>query len=167
MADKYITLQSDGFQHLVAATESSTGVDEAGKIVALNDEGKLDESLLPDSVINGGSVVQAISTATLYEGLYVAIDASGVVVASSSGTPAEGFVKAPYAVDEIATVYPLTVMNDKLTGLVVGTRYYLDDDGTPTSVPFSSTGYPGVHQYLGRAISPTTIVHSESDPIWV
>jgi hypothetical protein len=108
MADRYMTLSS-GKNTMTEATVSSTGVSEAGDIVALDAAGKLDVSVLPVGVGPDVAVITVSEAAGLSAGDYVNIfDSTGSKVRladNSNGREAHGFVKDAFADAASATVY--------------------------------------------------------------
>lgn len=157
MADKFIEL-NNGKLREKEATESSTGVAEAGDIVALDSTGKIDVSMLPVGVGPDVSVLPA--TENLSAGDYVNIfDDGGTpsvrLADNSNSRDAHGFVKAAVTSGSNATVY-FEGANDSLSGLTVGARHYLDTAGGVTSTAPASPAAQ-ISQYLGLAINATTI----------
>ena len=157
MADKYQTLDTTtGKRKLVEGTVTSTGVAQAGDIVALDAAGKLDISLLPVGVAADVKLVTVSTGVTLAAGDYVNFwDNTGEEVRladHSNNRPAHGFVLAGYTAGQTATVY-FEGANTALSGLTPGARQYLDTNGDATETPKTT----GLHQLLGVAISATEI----------
>lgn len=71
---------------------------------------------------------------------------------------------AGYTLGQTALVY-LEGRNTALTGLTAGTRYYLSADtpGAVTATPVTGAGKR--HQFLGRALSATSISYEADDSI--
>lgn len=79
--------------------------------------------------------------------------------------PAHGFVKADFSAAATASVYPLAMANDALSGLTNGTTYFLSTS-TPGAVQAAAPNSSGVlRQELGVAISATKIMHTNSLPV--
>lgn len=158
MADKYQSLIS-GRETMVEATVTSTGVAEAGDIVALDASGKLDVSVLPTGV---GPQVQVIVTSeNLSAGDFVNIwDDAGTPKArladSTNDRRAVGYVVASTTAPANATVY-FEGRNDQLSGLTAGQRIYLDAAGNIQTTAPSLAGGDVIHQYLGKALSATVM----------
>ncbi len=154
MADRYQTL-NNGCKELNEATTVSTGVAEAGDIIALGPDGKIDPSLLPTGV---GDDVKAIEAGEAIDaGDFVNIYDDGGTTKirkadNSNGREADGFVLTAATLGSTATVY-FEGGNTALTGLTAGTRYYLDTAGNVTATPVDpDTAAAGtIHQYLGKA----------------
>lgn len=157
MADKYQTLQA-GREKMVEATVVSTGISQAGDIVALGTDGKLDPSVMPAGI--GADVKVLETTETLTAGKYVNIyDDTGTakcrLADATNDRPAHGFVNSPFAIGEMASVYFEGANND-LSGIIAGTRYYLGASGAATAVvPALPTAV--IHQFLGVGIDSTTV----------
>jgi hypothetical protein len=142
----------------VEATVTSAGAGDAGEVVALDSNGKLDVSVLPVGV--GPDVAVILASENLGSGDYVNIyDNGGTpnvrLADKSNGRDAHGFVKTPVTSGNNATVY-FEGANDDLSGLTVGARYYLDTAGGVTSTP-PVIASAAISQFLGIAISATTI----------
>lgn len=165
MADKYIALVS-GAQTEVEGTVTGGTAGQAGDIPALDGSGRLDPTLMPVGVMAdtySGTAFEALSAANPF----VHIKSDGTVAnasASSGGNPAIGFVLTNVASVGIALVY-FEGRVTGLSGLTVGARYYLSDSvpGGTTAMPVSGTGK--LHQYLGRAVTETTIAFEADDHI--
>jgi len=158
MADRYQTLIG-GKGQLVEATVSSTGVAEAGDVVALDASGKLDPSLLPTGAGPDVASIVVEEAAGLAAGDYVNIfDSTGPKVRladNSNGREAHGFVLSAFADAATALVY-FEGPNTALTGLTVGARQFLGTAGGTTETPVAVTS-GDLHQLLGTAISTTAI----------
>ena len=159
MADKYLRLGTTGFPTEQEATVVSTGASDAGKIIALASNGKLDPSVVPTGF--GTPTYTGNAGENLAAGDYVYINASGNVLkadasAANASKAAVGFVLVAVSNGNPATVY-LEGNNDAHTGLTVGAAYFLSatTPGAPTTTIPTTAGH--VVQYLGRAVSSTTI----------
>lgn len=158
MPNKYVALVSGKLKEVVALVTSS-GAGDAGKIVALDSSGRLDQSVMPVGI--GANVVVATASEALTAGDFVNLyDSSGLKVrkadATNSTKPANGFVLANVAQDAQATVYLLGEVNTQLSSLTVGADYYLSTTpGGVTTTPPSTAG--NIVQYLGRAHSATAM----------
>lgn len=160
MADRYKTL-SAGKDLMVEATTASTGVGEAGDIVALDASGKLDPSLLPVGV--GADVKIAPASENLSAGDYVNFfDAGGGVVNvrladNSNGREAHGFVLDAVTAPANATVY-FEGSNTAAAAGLPGQRAYLGTAGGVITTPLDPAVDVGdIHQLLGTYVDTTEI----------
>ena len=168
MADRYQTLDN-GCKKLQEATTVSTGVAEAGDIIALDSTGKIDPSLLPTGV--GADVKMIVAGEAIDAGDFVNIYESGgsafiQKADNSNNRQADGFVISAVTNGGLATVY-FEGGNTALSGLTIGDRYYLDTAGNVTNVPVDpNTAAAGtLHQYLGKATSATEICVEMDDKV--
>ena len=141
------------------ATEVSTGTSEAGDIVALDSTGKLDPSLFPAGFGEDLAVLEA--SEAISAGSYVNVfDDAGVekirlADSTVAGREAHAFVRTAIAANATGTIY-FEGANDALTGLTIGSRYYLTSaGGVTTTVPSAPTDV--FSQLVGVAISATAI----------
>ena len=154
----------------VALLDSSAGVADAGKAIALDSTGKLNLNMMPTGM--GPELNSFVTSEDLAAGDWVNVyDATGTPTArkadaTNSSKRAHGFVKegvvAPAAVD----VY-FDAANDVLTGLTAGTRYFLSaaTPGSEVTTPPSAAG--NLVQYLGTALNATTIAFRPTDGVVV
>ena len=157
MADKFIELDNGKLKQK-EATDVSTGVAEAGDLVALDSTGKLDPSLFPTGFGDDLAVLPA--SENLGAGDYVNIfDDGGTpslrLADNSNGRDAHGFVKTAVTSGSNASVF-FEGANDALSGLTVGARYYLDTAGGVTTTPPAAPAAT-ISQFVGIAINATTI----------
>lgn len=165
-AKKYIALLTGRLRE-IAATIVSAGVANEGDLVALDATGKLDPSVMPVGI--GADTTVLPASEALAEGDFVNYwnDAGTMKMrkadSSVEGKEADGFVLDNYAEAANALAYN-EGSNTKRTGLTPGARYYLSTTpgGATTTAP-TATG--NVVQYLGRAISTTTIVFEGDEGI--
>ena len=160
--NKYQTLVA-GVETLIAATQTSAGVADADKIVALDSAGRLDATMMPVGV--GADVKSMVTSENLAVGNLVNIYSNvGVVTArkadNTNTRPAHGFVLAATTSPASAITY-LTGINNQLSGMTIGARQYLSAAGVRTETPVAS----GIHQYLGIAISATELEFESGDYI--
>lgn len=154
MADRYQTLQG-GKGKMVEATVVSTGVGEAGDILALGPDGKIDDSVLPVGVGPDVKVVEA--TEALTAGDYVNIfDDAGTpkvrLADNSNGREAHGFVLAAYAITELAAVL-FEGSNTAAPVALTGQRAYLGSAGAAITTPLDPATDAGkIHQLLGSYV---------------
>jgi hypothetical protein len=166
-ANKYISLVAGKLKEIFGQVTSS-GVGDADKIVALDATGKIDISLLPPGV--GAEVVVAISSENLGAGDFVNIYLNGGVStlrkadATDTTKPAYGFVIAGSTSPASNTMYILGVSNALVTGLTIGTRYFLDAavPGGIVATALSAAG--NLNQEIGIATTATSILTHNSEP---
>ena len=166
MSDKYIALNSNGIQAEVASTVVSTGVTEAGKIVGLDSNGRLDVSVMPVGI--GADTNVIVASEALAAGDFVNVyDATGTpkvrkADATTAGKYANGFVLASVAQDGNATVYAEGT-NNQVTGATAGRVFLSTTAGGFTSTPPSASG--NVTQSIGYAVSATAINFQAGEPV--
>lgn len=144
---------------------TSAGAGDASKIVQTDSAGKLDQSLMPVGI--GADTFTANASGALTAGDAVYVTSGGLIArasAASGGNQADGFVLAASATGTSATVY-FEGRNTALSGLTVGSRYYLSDatPGGLTTTPVTGAGK--IHQYLGKAITATSLSWEPDDGI--
>lgn len=164
-ASKFISLVSGRLREIVA-TVTSSGVADDGKIVALDANGRLDNSVMPVGFGDDTKLVQA--SENLSAGDVVNIWNSGgdfrvrKADATTSGKEAIGFVLNSVTSGGNANVY-LEGSITGLSGLTPG-RYYLSTTpGQITATP--PTGSANVVQYVGTALSDTDLTFEPSDGV--
>lgn len=167
MAGEKFLKQSSGRLAEQASLQSSSGAADAGKIVALDAVGKLDNSLLPTGI--GAETKSLPATEALSSGDFVNIyDNSGAVScrkadASTQGKEAHGFVLTAVASGAAATVY-VAGINTHLSGLNGGpTMYLATTAGGATATAPSGAG--NVVQELGQRLSATEIAFAPKLPV--
>lgn len=167
-AQKFMTLLASG-RKLVAALQASLGVESAGRIIATNDEGKLDSSFLPTGIGANTTVLPASEALAAGSFVQTFADSGAAKVRladNSNGRFADGYVKDAVATGANATIYPLDTTNTSVTGLAPGSRYYLGTAGAVISTPLDPdlpANANKVHQYVGYAKSATELVTNDSD----
>ena len=142
----------------VTALVTSAGAQDAGKIMATNAQGKMDDTLLPAGV--GPEVQTAVATEALAANDVVNIyDDTGTLSCrkadASDGTKkAHGFVKASVEMGANATIYTDGFLPG--VGLTKGSLYFLSEtSGLITSTPPTTAG--AIVQAIGAAVSATAI----------
>jgi len=158
-AAKYLALISGKLKQ-VAATVTSAGAGDDGKIVALDSTGKLDESVLPVGI--GADTKVLVASENLSAGDFVNVwnDSGTVKVrkadASSSAKEAQGFVLSAVTTGNNASVY-LEGTNTQLSSLTLGGLYFLSGSsaGAITTTAPSTAGY--IVQQVGVALSATEL----------
>ena len=140
-----------------AAIQTSAGATDAGKIVALDAAGKIDNSMMPVGI--GADTQSVAASEDLAAGDFVNVyNSSGAKCrkadASTAGKEASGFVLANVTSGNLATVY-FEGTNTQVTGMTPGTVFLSTTPGIATSTAPSASG--NVVQRIGFATSATTI----------
>lgn len=158
MSNKYLSLDNTGNLQEVEATASSAGEADAGKVVALDAGGKLDETMMPPGVSD--EIQVAVAGEALTENDIVNFyDDTGTLktrkaCAADDTKPAHGYVKAAVENGSNATVYTDGFLPG--TGFTKGSKYFLSETpGTATATP--PTTASAIVQAVGVAISATAI----------
>lgn len=156
MADKYIR-NNAGVLTETEATVTSAGAGNSGDIVALDNTGRLDNSVMP--VGFGDDTASITAGENLAAGDFVNVyNDSGAKVrkadATTAGKEAHGFVLASVDSGDPASVY-FEGTNTQVTSATPGVVYLSATAGGFTSTAPSSTG--NVVQKLGVAVSSTAI----------
>lgn len=158
MADKYLS-NSNGKLREVISTDASTGTAEAGKIVSLDNSGRLDPTLMPVGV--GPDTTAVAATEAIAAGAIVNVFDDGGTIGvrnadgTSDGKDVTGFVMDAVASGDDAQIFFEGIVTG-LSGLTPGVRYYLSNTaGTITSTPLTGAGE--VSQFVGRSISATEL----------
>lgn len=161
--DKYL-YNNSGTTTEKAAVQASAGAGDAGKIPALDNTGRLDNSMLPVGI--GADTAIIAASEALAAGDYVNVwNSTGAKVrkadASTTGKEAHGFVLAAVTSGGNATVY-FEGTNTQVTGQTPGTVYLsATTAGAGTATPPSGSGQ--IVQRVGFAIG-TTAVNFQSQP---
>jgi len=164
MADKYIR-NNAGTLTEKEATVVSAGAGDAGEIVALDNTGKLDNSVLPvgigadTAVVTAGEALAAGDFVNIYNDTGAKVRKAD---ATTAGKEAHGFVLESVDNGDPATVY-FEGTNTQVSGATAGIVFLATSAGGFTSTAPSSTG--NVVQKLGVAISATAISFEGQQPI--
>lgn len=159
MADKYIRNNAGQLEEQ-AATVTSAGAGDAGKIVGLDATGRLDNTMMPVGI--GADIKTVLASENLAAGDLVNLwtDSGAIKVrkadASTSGKEAVGFVLAAVTSGNNATVYFDGTITG-LTGLTPGTKYYLSASTPGGEVTTAPTTSGNVVQEVGYALSATEL----------
>jgi hypothetical protein len=151
----------------VASLVTSTGAGDAGKIVSLGSNGRLDNSVLPTGI--GAEVATVLATENLSAGAIVSIyNTSGTpnvrnANATTSGKEATGFVLAAVTSGNNASIY-LDGTNTSVTGLTPGLPVYLSTTaGGVTNTCPSASG--NIMQEIGTAVTATSFTFNPQQSI--
>lgn len=166
---KFIKLASGRLvEETIESVSATAGAGDADKLVRLATDGKIDPSMMPTGL--GADVMTIVASENLAAGDFVNIwNNTGVANArkadaSSSGKEADGFVLDAVNSGQNASVY-FEGRNTALTGLTIGSRYYLSAAaaGAITSTPPSAASQ--VVQFMGRASSATSLAFEATDGV--
>lgn len=158
---KYIRVNTTGDPQQFDSVQTSSGVSSAGEIVALNEYGHIDQSMIPGVPLSIYTATEAIGA-----GAFINIwDSSGGKVRNAnaaSGLRAHGF--APGAISMGATGMIITGEEDNasLSGLTIGAEYVLGTtagqvmQATSGNIATLVSGY--YLQHLGVARSSSELV---------
>lgn len=161
----YNRISTSGKVEEVAASETSTGVAEAGNLIRLDSTGRLDPSLLPTGF--GDDVKNIVASEDLSAGDFVNIfDNAGVANAQladrTNGRQADGFVLEAVTTGSSATVF-FEGVNTALTGLTIGIPYFLGTAGDVEAAPTTVSGE--ILQCLGQSCGATELTFEPGQPI--
>lgn len=150
----------------VVPIAASTGASDAGKIPQTDSAGRLDISLMPVGVSPDVLVANASGALTAGDLCYVKSDGTIARATASASGPvqADGFVLEAYADGSEATLY-FEGRNTAMSGLTTGARYYLSDTTAGGVTPSPVSGAGKIHQFVGKAVSPTTLAFEADDAI--
>lgn len=164
--NKYLA-QSGGQLTEVVSNQASAGAGDAGKIVALDSTGRIDNTMMPVGI--GADTQVVVTSEALAAGDVVNIwNNAGTpnarkADASVSGKEAMGFVLAAVTSGGNATVY-FEGTDTQVTGQTAGVVYLSPTTpGKTTSTPPSASGQ--VVQRVGYAVSATAVNFNAGQPI--
>lgn len=164
-AKKFLRLVS-GVLTEVLGIQSSTGAANAGDIVALDDSGRIDGSMMPVGI--GADTAILVASEALAAGDFVNVwaDAGAFKVrkadATVAGKDAHGFVLAVVASAGNATVY-FEGTNTQVTAQTPGNVFLQTTAGKSGATVPSATG--NVVQQIGVATSATTVNFERGTPV--
>lgn len=163
--NKYLT-NSNGFPTEILAPATSGGAADAGKLPALDGNGKLDQTFMPTGI--GADTATIVASEALAAGDYVNIwnNAGAFNVrkadATTLGKNAHGFVLAAVASSANAVIY-FEGTNNQVSGQTPGAVFLATAAGAGTATPPSASG--NVVQVLGYAVSATAVNFQSNLPI--
>jgi hypothetical protein len=149
----------------VFGVQSSAGAANAGDVVALDDTGRIDNSMMPIGI--GADTAVIASSESLAAGDWVNVwDSSGAKVRKADGTTAgkevHGFVLAAVSSGANATVY-FEGTNTQVTGQTPGPVYLQTTAGQGGATVPSASG--NVVQQIGVAVSATAVNFERGTPV--
>lgn len=166
MANKYLNYIA-GVLTQIEALVTSAGAADAGKIVALDGDGKLDSTVMPVGI--GADTMTIQASENLAAGDLVNVhDVTGAnrvrKADASNARRADGFVLSSVTSGQDATVYFEGAITG-LSGLTIGATYFLSGAtaGAATAIAPSTSAY--IVQEIGRAVSTSRIAFEPQQPI--
>lgn len=158
MADRKFLALDDTGKHKIEkeAINVSAGAGDAEKIIATDDEGKIDPSFLPESEF---LVREASEDLDQWDWVNIWDDGGTAKArkadASAFGTRAMGYIRNNYLTAENAEIFAEGIMPG-FVGLTIGAPVFLSlVSGETTQVPPTATGE--IWQKVGEAVSATEI----------
>lgn len=162
---KFVNLEN-GKKTLESAITASSGATSAGQIIATDSSGLIDATFLPST---GDISVEASGNIGAGDFVQLHLDSGTVrmrLADNSNGRPADGYVLNAVNSLNSGVIKPLHVgVNNQLSGLTAGERYFLDTAGGVTLTPPSATNE--TVQCLGVARSATELYMQPEDPILI
>lgn len=149
----YLSIAGSGLVQEQLPAQSSSGVSDANKIIALSSNGLIDASMLPPGIVTdvfNGTAFEALAAGDF---VYVRPDNQiAKAIATSAASLAMAFVLQSFAAGAAVTAY-LDTKNTALSGLTPGATYFLSATtaGQITTTPVTASG--AYLQNLGRAVS--------------
>lgn len=164
-AKKYLSNNAGAITE-VQATVTSAGAGDDGKIVALDANGRLDNSVMPTGI--GADTASVQASENLSAGDYVNIWSSSgsfrarKADATTSGKEAHGFVLSAVTSGNNATIY-FEGTNTGVTSQTPGVVFLSTTAGAGTATAPSGSG--NVVQRIGFATSATAVNFQSQSPI--
>lgn len=163
-AKKFIRLIG-GVLTEIFGVQTSAGAANAGDIVALDDSGRIDNSMMPVGI--GADTAIVPTSEALAAGDWVNIwNSTGAKArkadATVAGKEAHGFVLAAVTSGGNATVY-FEGTNTQVSGQTPGPVFLSTTAGQGTTTPPSATG--NVVQRIGFAVSATAVNFQSQPPV--
>lgn len=160
MADKFLKIGTSGRPAQQEGLVTSAGAADAGKIPALDSNGKLSETLLPEGSGPDARVFVASEDITAPAMVNIFNDGGTIKVRkadASNGRQADGYIKASVLTSASVVVYADGVSTG-WTGLTLGSVYFLSASvpGGVTATPATS-GSNHILQQVGKAVSTTEV----------
>lgn len=166
-ADKIPSTNASGVLDPTLLNAATTG---ANKIPLLDGSGRLDPSTMPTGI--GQDAASIVASETIAAGALVNVwNNSGTpnvrnADGTAEGKEANGFVLAGVSASASATVF-FEGRITGLTGLTPGARQYLSASTPGTATATAPTTAGNVVQYIGVAVSASSIDFEASNPITV
>lgn len=164
-AKKFLRLVA-GVLTEIFGVQTSTGAPNAGDVVALDDTGRIDGSMMPVGIGADTAAIQASEALAAGDWVNVWDSAGSARVrkadATTAGKRAHGFVLAAVASGASATVY-FEGTNTQVTGQTAGDVFLLATAGVGGAT--APTGAGNVVQKVGVAISTTAVNFEANEPV--
>lgn len=155
-AQKFLANVAGKIKEVIASVTST-----ANAIVAMDATGRIDASVLPVGI--GAEIVSAVASEALAAGDLVNLyNNAGVLTvrkadATTNAKPAHGFVLVSVSNAGTASIYLPGHLNTAVTGLTIGSDYYLSTTpGQITTTAPSATG--NIVQPVGKADKTTELM---------
>ena len=158
--NRYLGVSSTGQPTEVVPAITSSGAASAGQIIALNAAGALDATMLPSGV--GATAVTAAATAAISAGMAINVYSNAGVLSvrpadnTAVGSEANGYAPSAIASGASGTVNLGEGLINGLSGIVVGTNYFLGTVGAFTATVPATAG--NLIQYCGKGMSTTELL---------
>lgn len=164
-AKKFLRLIS-GVLTEVFGVQTSAGVANAGDIVALDDTGRIDNTMMPVGI--GADTAQLVASEALTGGNWINVwnDAGTAKMRKADGTVAgkevDGFVLAAVSSGATGTAY-FEGTNTQVTGQTPGSVFLQTTPGLCGATVPSASG--NVVQRVGTAVSATAVNFERGTPV--
>ncbi len=166
MAAKKLLRLIGGVITEVFGVQTSAGAGNAGDIVALDDTGRIDNSMMPVGIGTDTSTISASETLAAGDWVNVWNDTGTAKArkadAATAGKEVNGFVLSAVTSGNPATVY-FEGTNTQVTGQTPGPVYLQTTAGTGGATIPSASG--NVVQNLGVALSTTEVNFERGTPV--
>lgn len=165
---RLMTIVNGVKQLITVGIKTSGGAADADKLVALDDTGRIDQSMMPTGI--GADTKAVVASEALGAGDIVNVyNDSGTLKcrkadATTAGKEGCGFVQAAFNNAVTATVY-IRGTNTQRSGLTPGGRYYLGTTAGAIVLEASAPSATGnVQQFVGVALSATELSFEHGEP---
>jgi hypothetical protein len=155
---RFISLISGKLAEIVP-NQTSAGAGDSGKLVALNSAGDVDVTMMPPGI--GANTFTGIASAAISAGMLVNIYNNAGTMnirpadSTAVGSMAHGYATAAITSGATGTVNLGAGAINGLSGLTIGSDYYLGAVGAVVTTPPATAG--NVVQYVGIATSVTEL----------
>lgn len=159
MTGTYIDLEA-GIPTQKNANDTSAGASDAGKIVKLDSEGRLNLNMMPSGIAPDTKDLTASEALSAGNMINIYNDAGTGKARKADATAANKFHTVGFVLDSVSSGQPAKVYFEGvvtgLSGLTIGAKYYLSATaGAITTTAPSSSG--ALVQFVGTAISATEL----------